>query len=217
MLTIALGSSKGGVGKSTIATNITVDLHDSGIPVTLVDAEEGGPTASLLEEHVPEIDTRIVSSQDETARVVDELRARGRVVVIDSPGETGEQLIAASHLADVFLLPLKVCERDLLQSGAALAVIRSCQLQNDGLPKAYIVYNETTDDDAEASSFTRQLKPLGIPVAAARIRPQRTVRRNTTIMRGQLRLTGAACDIRKLIDEVITPLLVVPQPEVANG
>ncbi|MAT70354.1 MAG: hypothetical protein CMJ58_12615 [Planctomycetaceae bacterium] len=217
MLTIALGSSKGGVGKSTLATNIAVELHDAGIPVTLVDAEEGSPTASLLEEHVPDIDTRAVSSQAETARIVDELRAAGRVVIIDSPGKTGRQLTAACMLADVFLLAMKVCERDLLQSGAALAVIRSCQLQHEGRPQAFIVYNETARDDAEASSFTRQLKPLGIPVAAARIRPQRTVRRNTTIMRGPLRTSGAASDIRSLVEEVIVPRLVAATQGGVNG
>lgn len=216
MTVISLCSSKGGANKSTIATNVTVDLHDQGIPVTLVDAEEGGPTASLLEEHVRDIDTRIVRTQAETARVVSELKDQGRVVVIDSPGKTGKELAAACDLADLVIIPMKVCERDLLQSGIALAVVRNAQLQNDGKPRACIVFSETAHDDAEAGNFAKQLAPLGIPIAKSRIRPQRSVRRHTTIMRGPLRNTGAAADTRDLIEEVVTPMLELLEVA-ANG
>lgn len=217
MLTIALASSKGGVGKSTLATNITVDLHDSGIGVTLVDAEEGGPTASLLEEHVPDISTYVVTSITDISRSVEELRRKGQVVILDSPGKTGKELTAVCSLADLVILPMKVCERDLLQSGAALAVVRSCQLTNQGKPQAVIVYNETSKDDAEASNFTKQLAPLGIPVAKSRIRSLRSVRRATTIMRPPWEKMGVAEDTKNLIDEIIAPLLVPVNVKVGNG
>ena len=42
--TIAISSAKGGVGKSTFATNISIALHKIGCKVGLLDADIYGPS-----------------------------------------------------------------------------------------------------------------------------------------------------------------------------
>ena len=46
--TIAIASGKGGVGKSTVTTNLAVALADQGYAVALIDADVYGPTIPLM-------------------------------------------------------------------------------------------------------------------------------------------------------------------------
>src|SRR5438094_7028058 len=45
---IAIASGKGGVGKSTVATNLAVALHENGARVGLCDCDMYGPSISLM-------------------------------------------------------------------------------------------------------------------------------------------------------------------------
>ena len=46
--TIAISSAKGGVGKSTFATNLALSLKSKGLKIGLLDADIYGPTTGIL-------------------------------------------------------------------------------------------------------------------------------------------------------------------------
>lgn len=208
MQTFGLASSKGGAGKSTLVTNLVVGVWQSGIPTALIDAEPRGPTARLLGEVVPEIATSVVTQREEIAREADRFRQEGRVVFLDAPGKTGEQMNTICRISDLVIVPIMICERDLIQSTDALALIRSFQISQEGRPEATILLNGTVHNDATADQFRKALEPIGISVAKKQIRFLNKYKRNTTVMLDpKLDREGAATDIREVIDELIMPRL----------
>ena len=72
---VAVASGKGGVGKSTVATNLAVALADAGASVGLLDADIYGPNAPALlglDDETPETtpDAKIVPREGHGVRVV---------------------------------------------------------------------------------------------------------------------------------------------------
>lgn len=91
---ITVASTKGGVGKTTIAINIAVQLHNEGVPVALLDGDPQGSVAkwNLVREAArsegESIDSIfVVSAQGETLlRLALDKAAEGFWVIIDSAG-----------------------------------------------------------------------------------------------------------------------------------
>lgn len=219
MQTFGLATSKGGAGKSTLVTNLAVGVWQSGIPTALVDAESRGPTARLLNEVAPEILTTVATDREQITKAVNSYRNEGRIVFLDAPGKTGEQMNTVCRISDLVIVPIMICERDLIQSTDALALIRSFQISQQGRPDAAILLNGTVHKDATADQFRKALEPIGIPVAKKQIRFLNKYKRNTTVMLdAKLDVEGAASDIRDLIDELIMPRIAAASlGEIANG
>lgn len=83
---IAVGSGKGGVGKSTVATNLAASLADAGADVGLLDADVYGPNAPSmlgLDERSPNatVDSRIVPREAHGVKVM----SMGFIVGEDDP------------------------------------------------------------------------------------------------------------------------------------
>jgi len=208
MQTVGLASSKGGAGKSTLVTNLAVGVWQSGLPTALIDAELRGPTARLLNEVVPEIATSVATNREEIAAEANKYRNEGRIVFLDAPGKTGEQMNTVCRISDLVIVPIMICERDLIQSTDALALIRSFQISQQGKPDAVILLNGTVHNDATANQFRKALEPIGVPVARKQIRFLNKYKRNTTVMLDpKLDSEKAASDVRDLIDELIVPRL----------
>lgn len=83
---VAVGSGKGGVGKSTVATNLATSLADAGADVGILDADVYGPNAPAmlgLDEQSPTatLDSRIVPREAHGVKVM----SMGFIVGEDDP------------------------------------------------------------------------------------------------------------------------------------
>lgn len=208
---LGLGNSKGGVGKSTIAANVVVELCDRGYPTALIDAEKNSPTARRLLKFDPSLVVHAASSLEEINEAVELFTNRGHHVVIDSPGRTGDELTALCLASDMVLIPMQTTEQDLLQTTDVLTLVRAFQRRMGGRPAAAIVLNATRRRDIAARRFRAGLLPLGVPVAQTQLRRLDDYRFNVSVMRdAELNRQGAADDIRQLVEELILPHLNQP-------
>jgi chromosome partitioning protein len=125
MRTIAFVTQKGGAGKSTLASNISVAAENAGERVFVIDLD---PLQSLVKwsklrgqsdiavEHIPA--SKLVKS-------LEALEKKGvTLVVIDAPGEDSENLAAAIRAADLCVIPARPNVFDLWASEVTRAKVK---------------------------------------------------------------------------------------------
>ena len=144
MTIYAVGNLKGGVGKTTLAVNLTITLANQGREVLLIDAEgtalsftnlrtsakgQAGYTAVAL--HGVSIRTQ-----------VRQLAAKYADIVIDIGGEDASgSLRAALTIADTVLIPVKPRSFDLWRTEQTVALVVEAREINEAL-RAVAVLNE---------------------------------------------------------------------------
>lgn len=113
---ILIGGEKGGSGKTTIATNLSVCLAKSGRDVLLLDADRQGTSAlwaSERGEH-PELKAvHCVQRYGNLFKPVKDLAERYQDIVIDAGGRDSEELRTAMVAADRMFSPVRASQADL--------------------------------------------------------------------------------------------------------
>jgi chromosome partitioning protein len=114
---IALASQKGGVGKSTIATNIATALAISGKDVMLVDADRQGTSANWANDRQDMHPTRppvhMVQKFDNIKAALMDLDRRYNYVIVDCVGRDSKEMRSALMTADIAIIPLQCSQPDL--------------------------------------------------------------------------------------------------------
>jgi chromosome partitioning protein len=100
---ILIGSEKGGVGKSTIATNLSVYLTRKGKDTILVDADRQGTSSDWFSErcetNLPKLEC--MSKFDNIKQSLFDLSKRYEYVVVDSQGRDSVELRTGLIAADI--------------------------------------------------------------------------------------------------------------------
>lgn len=107
---LTVGGIKGGGGKTTIATNITVFLAQAGYDVLLVDADDQETASDFCQfrEHTLSGDlgfTAVKLSGSQLATQVRKLAEKYRFIVIDTGGRDTSSQRAAMTVSHLFLVP----------------------------------------------------------------------------------------------------------------
>ena len=113
---LLIAAEKGGVGKSTLATNFAVHLAHQSVDVVLLDTD-GQATASRFVERRDE--ARIVPAipcvqrTGEVASTLRDLARRYQVVVVDAGGRDSREIRSAMVVANLLLVPTRASQADL--------------------------------------------------------------------------------------------------------
>jgi len=113
---LLIAAEKGGVGKSTLATNLAVHLAYQGVDVVLLDTD-GQATAARFVERRDELAITpavpCVQRTGEVASTLRELARRYQVVVVDAGGRDSREMRSAMAVANLLLVPTKASQADL--------------------------------------------------------------------------------------------------------
>lgn len=122
---IALATSKGGAGKSTLARGLAAHFFAIGRKPALIDAD---PTATLSKRYNPEGKLGavpvIAEPEELVAEVIKKLRAQHTPVIVDTAGFRNRTTISALVAADLAIIPLKPAAEDLDCAIATYDLIR---------------------------------------------------------------------------------------------
>ncbi|WP_186129015.1 division plane positioning ATPase MipZ [Burkholderia gladioli] len=113
---LLIASEKGGVGKSTLATNLAVHLAHQGVDVVLLDTDGQATAARFVERRDEAGITPAVPCVQRTGNITSTLRDiahRYQVVIVDAGGRDSREMRSAMAIANLLLVPTKASQADL--------------------------------------------------------------------------------------------------------
>jgi len=168
----AVGNLKGGVGKTTLAVNLTIALANQGRDVLLIDAEGTALSFTNLRTQAKKrAGYTAVALQGASIRTqARQLAAKYSNIVIDIGGEdaTGS-LRAALTVADTVLIPVKPRSFDLWRTEQTASLVVEAREINDAL-RAIAVLNEADPQGRDNQATLDALAEIaGLDVAPVTI------------------------------------------------
>lgn len=168
---IGLASTKGGVGKTTIAVNLAAVMARRGLRVSVIDADPAGhasavaemgalpfPVATLLLE---EVEAKAVAAWSKAVRGTD-----ADYVVLDAPGALGPAFGAVLAIADIVLVPVGASMLDIRGAAETVGIVRRHRKANGrGRPDILVVPSRVDRRTGAGRDVVGTLAGLTEPVA----------------------------------------------------
>jgi len=155
---ITVGSTKGGVGKTTLALNIAIARAMAGRDVWLVDADRQATASTALAirgeaGRLPAIATAHYADGGQLRTQVLHQRNKFEDIIIDAGGRDSTALRAALVLSDMVVVPFQPRSIDVWAVADIAALIEEARAMRDGL-QAYAVLNmaDTAGSDNEEAA-----------------------------------------------------------------
>lgn len=135
---ITVGSTKGGVGKTTLALNIAIARAMQGRDVWLIDADRQGTASTALAirgeaGRMPAIATAHYPDGGALRSQLQHQRSKFQDIVIDAGGRDSTALRAALVLSDLVLVPFQPRSIDVWAVADIAALIEEARAVRDGL------------------------------------------------------------------------------------
>lgn len=138
MKTIAICSSKGGAGKTTLALHLAVAYASSGRATAIIDLDPQASAAEWRDRRAADLPAVMTAPPIRLAKEIERVReAGGEILIIDTPPHNGDAIKAAARAADLVLVPCRPAIMDLNAITTTLGGL-------DGVPAAaFVVFNAT--------------------------------------------------------------------------
>lgn len=221
-MNITLAHTKGGVTKSSIATNLTVWLHGKGHKVAAVDLDAGKygnkSLTTVIRQAVPEIPVFQPETPEALKELLPKLAEEFHFTVADAPG--GFQTTAETNLellrhTDFVLVPVKPDFDDIEPLSVVAEVIAEAKRENPLLEGRVIIncLDGRTRTARDLGSLLESIKAIApsLKVMAQTIRVDRnafqSARLNGMAVVQAVR-SGAKDDLNSLFAELLSDMIV---------
>ena len=169
MTVVAIVAQKGGVGKTTLATNLAWSFAQTG-SVLLLDADPQGSARDWGHFNTggPEHLSVQGVSREQLVDQVRRLSDRYDWVIVDGPPGISNISADAVRVADVVLIPAKASAFDVWAATDIVAAVKARQKSSNGMPRAAFVITMAKPRTRLSQQINVALAELGLPVLEAR-------------------------------------------------
>lgn len=158
---IALAQQKGGVGKSTLAIHIAVELTQRQRVVAIVDMDPQGTVWKWRSRRKAEWPKVAVSNVMRLSETVEDLSRSCEFILLDLPGRRGPDVTAGLRLANVILVPARPLDIDIEASGDTIAAAQR-------LGKAYaFVMTAVPPGSRRVEDYISSIRARGFPAISS--------------------------------------------------
>jgi chromosome partitioning protein len=161
---ISILNEKGGVGKTTLATNLARAFHLRDKKVLLVDSD---PQGSARDWHVNgngEMLEVIGLDRPTLDKDVIKFRSRYDMVFIDGAPQVTEMVVKAILCSDVILIPVQPSPYDIWASKSLVDLVKQRQEIMNGNPKAAFVISRQIGNTCIGKEVRTVLEEYDLPV-----------------------------------------------------
>lgn len=163
---LLIGNHKGGVGKSTLTINLAVHFQQTGLKVTIVEADPSIKTSSRWaddREELKEHSITTVRKDGRLAGTLKDLATSNDVVLVDTAGKDSKELRSAMTVADLLLIPARPAQADLDATADLVDMIDAALDLNPDLQVLAVLSQASThpmsNDVTEAQAYLREVAP----------------------------------------------------------
>jgi len=159
-MTIVCGNTKkGGVGKSTVATNLAVDLARAGkfVKILDVDPENTASMDFILQRKQGDINCIVIHEVQEIIAQLQDYKED--YIIVDIGGVESDLTAVAIATADLLFIPFRISSKDLKALGSFLSWTENLFNGEAFTPGIYLIPNFVHPLSSKAN-IKRQLEPL---------------------------------------------------------
>ncbi|WP_236870163.1 AAA family ATPase [Candidatus Bandiella numerosa] len=209
---IVIGGEKGGVGKSTIATNVAVELVSRGAKLMLIDSDPQKTSLNWVDRR-NELNPTFskifgVSKEGNVREIIKELSTNYDIILLDASGRDSKSLRTALTICDKFYCPIKPSQADLETLPHVCELINVASDINDKLQSFAIISmaspNYKSNDHEEASHIINNLSDY-LKLSKSIIMERKVYREALLQGKGitEMQNDKAISEIKNLVQEMI--------------
>lgn len=204
---IAILNEKGGVGKTTLATNLARAFQQQGQSVLLVDSDPQGSLRDWLAAAGEGSDYPPMIAMDKPAMIKDlkSVSSQHDVVIVDGCPKSIGMMAATITIADLVLIPVQPSGFDLWAANSVVELVKQRRELTEGRPTAAFVVSRQITNTKLAAESRQALLELGFPILNAytsqRIAYAQSSSNGRTVLDSEPEGT-AAKEIQALVREV---------------
>ena len=205
---IAVLNTKGGSGKTTIATNLAHALQRDGTNVLLVDSDPQGSTRDWNEANGGSIIPVVGLDRETLAKDLQGISAGYDWIVIDGAPQVAKLSVAAVKAADLVLIPVQPSPYDIWACADLVDIIAARREVTDGKPLAVFAISRAIKNTKLGAEIAKALEEYNLPVLKAgttqRVAYPTTAAEGFTVFSDPH--SDAAKEIDRLKDEILKVL-----------